>query len=145
MNAQLNGSAQFGAVIPALRYDDPKAAIEFLCRAFGFEKHAIYENEQGIVEHAELFFGSGIIMLGHARDSELAKLTRRPHDIGGVTQSVYVVVSVVDLHYAHAIAASTEIVVPLAEQSHGGKVYSARDPEGHVWSFGTYNPGTPSQ
>ncbi|KZB55690.1 glyoxalase [Thalassospira lucentensis] len=133
-------SKTHGNIIPALHYDDAKAAIEFLCRAFGFEKHAIYQNEDGIVEHAELVLGNGMIMLGQARDSTYGKLTRRPNDIGGVTQSIYIIVPDADLHYARAVAASTEIVMPLEEQDYGGKVYSARDPEGHIWSFGTYDP-----
>ncbi|OSQ47382.1 VOC family protein [Thalassospira alkalitolerans] len=140
MNARPNGFSKHSTVIPALHYDDAKAAIEFLCRAFAFEKHAIYENEDGIIEHAELIFGNGMIMLGQARDSQYGKLTRRPRDIGGVTQSIYIIVPDADLHYAHAIAASTEIVMPLEAQNHGGKAYSARDPEGHIWSFGTYDP-----
>ena len=133
-------SRTHGNIIPALHYDDAKAAIEFLCRAFGFEKHAIYQNEDGIVEHAELVLGNGMIMLGQARDSTYGKLTRRPNVIGGVTQSIYIIVPDADLHYARAVAASTEIVMPLEEQDYGGKVYSARDPEGHIWSFGTYDP-----
>src|ERR1700754_4166149 len=65
-------------VIPALQYRDAKAAIEFLCRAFGFEKKAVYEDKDGSVAHAELTHGNGMIMLGSAKDSEYGKLLKRP-------------------------------------------------------------------
>jgi uncharacterized glyoxalase superfamily protein PhnB len=56
-------------IIPALRYRDATAAIEWLCKAFGFEKHAVYAGDDGVIEHAQLTFGNGMIMLGSARDT----------------------------------------------------------------------------
>ena len=55
-------------MIPAIRYLDAPAAIEWLCRAFGFEKHAVYEDSAGGIAHAQLTFGSGMIMVGSLRD-----------------------------------------------------------------------------
>lgn len=49
-------------------------------------------------------------------------------------------VSDIDAHYAHAKANGAQIVMPLAETSYGAREYSARDIEGHLWSFGTYDP-----
>src|SRR5690349_16369896 len=88
------------SVIPALQYKDAKAAIEFLCRAFGFEKKAVYEDKDGSVAHAELTHGNGMIMLGSAKDTEYGKLLKRPSDVGAVTMSVYIVVDDVDAHFA---------------------------------------------
>ena len=66
------------SVIPALQYQNAKAAIEFLCNAFGFEKNAVYEEADGSVAHAQLTHGNGMIMLGSVKDSEYSKLLKRP-------------------------------------------------------------------
>jgi len=72
-------------VIPALQYQDARAAIEFLCKAFGFEKNAVYEDKDGSIAHAQLTHGNGMVMLGSVKDTEYGKLLKRPHDAGGVT------------------------------------------------------------
>src|ERR1700742_1369834 len=97
------------SIIPALHYKDAKAAIEFLCRAFGFEKKAVYEDKDGSIAHAELLHGNGMIMLGSVKDTEYGKLLRRPNDAGGVTMSVYIIVGDVDAHFARAKAAGAII------------------------------------
>jgi len=127
------------SVIPALQYKDAKAAIEFLCKAFGFEKKAVYE-DGGLVAHAELTFGNGMIMLGSVKDTEYGKLLVRPADAGGVTMSTYLIVEDVDAHFARAKAAGAQIVREPVTQDYGGRDYTCKDPEGHVWSFGTYDP-----
>ena len=43
-------------IIPAIRYRNAKAMIEWLCQAFGFEKKAVYAGADDIVMHAELTF-----------------------------------------------------------------------------------------
>src|SRR5262245_9848138 len=131
------------SVIPALQYKDAKAAIEFLCRAFGFEKKAVYEDKDGSVAHAELTHGNGMIMLGSAKDTEYGKLLKRPADAGGVTMSVYIIVDDVDAHFARAKAAGAAIAREPVTQDYGGRDYTCKDPEGHVWSFGTYDPWAP--
>jgi uncharacterized glyoxalase superfamily protein PhnB len=127
-------------VIVCLRYRDAPAAIAWLCRAFGFDKHALYEGEGGIIEHAQLTFGRGMIMLGSARDTEYGQLIRTPAEAGGNTQSTYLIVEDADAHYARARAAGAEIVIELVTQDYGGRDYTCKDPEGHVWTFGTYDP-----
>ena len=126
------------SVIPALQYRDAKAAIAFLCDAFGFEKKAVYE-DGGVVIHAELTFGNGMIMLGSVKDTEYSKLLVRPIDAGGVTMSAYVVVDDADAHFARAKAAGAQIVRELVTQDYG-RDYTCKDLEGHVWTFGTYDP-----
>jgi uncharacterized glyoxalase superfamily protein PhnB len=127
------------SVIPALQYNDAKAAIEFLCTAFGFAKNAVYE-EDGLIAHAQLTYGNGMIMMGSAKDTEYGKLLRRPADVGGVTMSVYVVVEDADAHFARAKAAGAQIVREPVTQDYGGRDYTCKDPEGNVWTFGTYDP-----
>jgi uncharacterized glyoxalase superfamily protein PhnB len=118
-------------VIPTLHYDDAHAAIEFLTNAFGFGRHAVYEDDDGKVVHAELTAPGGWIMLGSRR-------TDSPYDVG--RSSVYVVVEDVDGHCARAKAAGAEVFREPEDQDYGGRDYSCRDPEGNVWSFGTYAP-----
>ena len=128
-------------IIPCLRYRDAPAAIDWLCRAFGFERHAVYA-EGDIVHHAQLVFGNGMVMLGSADTaSEWGRRIAQPGDIGGLeTQSPCVVVADVDAHYARAVAAGAELVQDIADQDYGGRGYSCRDPEGHLWWFGSYDP-----
>jgi uncharacterized glyoxalase superfamily protein PhnB len=127
-------------VVPALQYEDAPAAIDFLCRAFGFEKSAVYEGEGGSIDHAQLTLGNGMIMLGSVKETEYGKLLVRPREAGGVTMSVYVIVDDADAHFARAKAAGAEITHELVTKDYGGRDYSCKDPEGNVWTFGTYDP-----
>jgi len=128
------------SVIPALQYNDAKAAIEFLCKAFGFAKNAVYEEPDGSVAHAQLTHGNGMVMLGSVKDTEYGKLLRRPAEAGGVTMSVYVVVDDADAHFERAKAAGAQIVREPVTQDYGGRDSTCKDPEGHVWAFGAYDP-----
>ena len=128
-------------VIPTLRYNDAAAAIEWLCEAFGFEKHLVVPGEDGSIAHAQLVFGNGMIMLASARASEFDALHKSPGALGGtVSQSPYIVVDDAGKHYARAVAAGAEIVIELKDEDYGGQDYSCRDLEGHVWNFGSYDP-----
>ncbi len=128
-------------IIPTMRYQDATAAIDWLCEAFGFERHLVVPGDQDTIAHAQLTFGRGMIMLGSARDDEYGVYIKTPRDLNGVTsQAPYVVVGDADAHYAHAVAAGAEIVRDIKDEAHGGRAYSCRDPEGHLWNFGTYDP-----
>ncbi|MBO6573820.1 MAG: VOC family protein [Rhodothermales bacterium] len=128
-------------VIPTLRYNDAATAVEWLCEAFGFEKHLVVPGEDGTVIHAQLTFGRGMVMLGSARSDEFGAVQRPPDSADApVTQSPYIVVSDADDHYARAVAAGAHVVMELADQDYGGRLYTCRDLEGHVWSFGSYDP-----
>lgn len=120
-------------IIPAFRYDDARAAIAFLCEAFGFEEHASYEDDDGVVMHAELKRGESYIMLGQTREENRERVPAGP-------STVYVVAEDVDALHARAAAAGAEIVEGLTERDYGSREFSARDPAGNVWSFGTYAP-----
>lgn len=142
-------------VIPALRYRNVAAAIDWLCKAFGFAKHLVVIGDNGAIRYVQLTFGSGMVMVGPVQESALGKLMRQPDEIGGAeTQTCYFVVKDVAAHYARAKAAGAEIVLDIETRANGGLGYSCRDPEGHIWNFGTYNPwrrsakrpqGAPSQ
>jgi uncharacterized glyoxalase superfamily protein PhnB len=128
-------------IIPALRYRDAPAAIEWLCRAFGFEKHLVVPGEQGKIAHAQLTFGNGMIMLGSGHGGAYDRLIRNPSEIGpAVTQAPYIIVADPDDHYRQARAAGAEMIMDIADQEHGGRAYTCRDPEGHIWNFGDYDP-----
>jgi uncharacterized glyoxalase superfamily protein PhnB len=86
-------------IIPVLRYRDAPAAIEWLCRGFGFEKHSVVPHEDGSVAHAQLSFGNGMIMLASVpkTETEFGRLMKQPDETGGAqTQTSYVVVTDVD-------------------------------------------------
>ena len=128
-------------VIPALRYRDAPAAIEWLCRTFGFEKHLVVPGEAGTIAHAELSFGNGMIMLGSVVETAFGRLMKQPDEIGGAeTQSAYVVVNDADAVYARAKAAGARIAIDIKDEDYGGRGFSCYDLEGHLWSFGTYDP-----
>ncbi len=127
-------------IIPTLRYVDAMAAIDWLCAAFGFEKHLVVPNETGGVAHAQLVRDGMMIMLGSGQEGAYDDLVRRPAEAGGVTQSPYLVVDDPDAVHAQAKEAGAEIVMAIADWDHGGRGFSCRDPEGHVWNFGSYDP-----
>ena len=128
-------------VIPVLRYRDAPAAIEWLCQTFGFVKNLVVPNEDGTIAHAQLSFGNGMVMLGSVKESEFDRFMKQPDEIGGAeTQSAYVIVSDADALYARAKTAGAKIVLDIKDEDHGGRGFSCRDPEGHLWNFGTYDP-----
>ena len=130
-----------GTVVPTLRYRDVAAAIDWLCNAFGFDKHHIVSGDDGAVRYAELTFGNGMIMLGPVEDAGLDKFMTQPADTGGAeTQICYLFVVDATAHCARARAAGAEIVLDIEDADSNGRGYSCRDLEGHVWNFGTYDP-----
>ena len=115
-------------VYPFLRYADADAALEWLGRAFGFEEVEVHrggDGETAPIVHAEIALGPGIVMFGQGD----------PADRG-----IYVAVDDADAHYEQAKAAGAEIVREIEDTDYGSREYTARDPEGNVWSFGTYRP-----
>jgi len=128
-------------VIPTLLYRDAPAAIDWLCATFGFAKHVVYPGENGTIAHAELTFGNGMIMLGSAREEGYGELVTTPAKLGGATtQAAYIVVADADALYARVRQAGAEIAMEINATNYGSREFSCRDPEGHVWNFGTYDP-----
>jgi uncharacterized glyoxalase superfamily protein PhnB len=129
-------------LIPSLRYRDAHAAIAWLERAFGMTRHAVYDGKAGNVDHAELRFGTGMIMLGSATNpGPNIRFYATPAEIDGrVTSPLYLVTPDCESLWASAKAAGAEVVMELKAMEYGGKAFTVRDPEGYLWSVGEYDP-----
>ncbi len=131
-------------VMPALRYLDAKAAIGWLTNVFGFERHAVYETPDGSIAHAELTLNGGMIMLGSKKNDEFARNFKSPAEVGGIeTRSAYIVVADADAAWARAQAAGAPVVRTIQNTDYGSREFAVKDPEGHTWSAGTYDPWQP--
>ncbi len=102
-------------IYPTLRYDDAPAAIRFLTGTLGLVAGDVFENPDGTVAHAQLSWGTGVVML-------------------------YLAVADPDAHHARAVAAGAEVVMELTDQDYGSREFAVRDPEDNRWCFGTYQP-----
>lgn len=124
---------------PGFVYSDLKLAMAWLEKAFGFRTLMAVPNEDGSYAHVEMAYGPIIIMPSGARDEWGWK---SPRDAGATTASLYVYVPDDELsaHYARAKEAGAEIGMPLEPKDYGGSSYTARDLDGHYWSFGSYKP-----
>ncbi|MEZ5824565.1 MAG: STAS/SEC14 domain-containing protein [Geminicoccaceae bacterium] len=120
-------------IIPTFRYRDTRAMVDWLCVAFGFERKLVVDGDDGKVMHAQLSYGGGFVMLGSASENDPER-----------GEHVYVVVSDPDAHCARARREGAVIVDEVADQDYGGRLYSAKDPEGRIWHFGSYDPGNPA-
>jgi uncharacterized glyoxalase superfamily protein PhnB len=130
-------------IMPALRYRNAPAAIDWLCQVFGFEKHAVYSGPENTIGHAELKLGGGMIMLGSYKEDAYGRGFKSPGELGGVeTRSAYIVVDDADAVYEKAKAAGGIIIRELQNTDYGSREFTVKDPEGHSWSVGTYNPWT---
>jgi uncharacterized glyoxalase superfamily protein PhnB len=126
-------------IFPTLRFRDAPRMIAWLGEAFGIERSAVYEGPNGTVAHAQLMFGPSMLMCGSAPSADTADELA----IATGTASLYLVLgddAAVDAHCARARAAGAEIIREPVDQDYGGRDYSARDPEGNLWSFGSYRP-----
>ncbi len=123
-------------IFPILRYEDARAAIGWLCAAFGFRERFSVPSTGSFVRHAQLSLDENLIMLGSARDDGL----KSPLSLGAATQALYVHVPDLDAHFERARSAGAEIASPPQTTDFGSREYHARDPEGHLWTFGSYLP-----
>jgi uncharacterized glyoxalase superfamily protein PhnB len=124
-----------------MRYRDLAAAVDWLCATFGFDKQVAVSGADGGTVYAQLTYGPSMVMLGAVRETDLDRLLRQPDEVGGIeTQSCYVVVDDIDAHYARTVEAGAEILLEVQGDGFGRRGYSCRDPQGHIWNFGTYNP-----
>ena len=127
-----------GDIYPSVSYEDAAAAIEWLCRAFGFAKRFAVEGEGGRIEHSELSLGRAVIMVS-SQKADAGRIS--PRRAGGCTQTLNLYVADPDAHYAIAMAAGAKIERGLQDEDYGARGYMVSDPEGHLWYFGTYRPG----
>jgi uncharacterized glyoxalase superfamily protein PhnB len=126
--------AESPTIIPSLRYKDGNAAIGWLTKAFGFTAGMVVPGEDGGLAHAELTYHGGAVMLGSTTDGGDGRLPVET----GPSWTYVVVPDDVEAHYRRALAAGAEVVQELENTGYGSQGYTVRDPEGHVWSFGTY-------
>jgi uncharacterized glyoxalase superfamily protein PhnB len=122
---------------PTMRCRDAEAMIKWLEDVLGFTERVVYRAD-GVVQHAELAFGSSILMLGQDRAGDYGKL------VGDLdarrTDAIYVAVDDADALYAKVKAAGAKIEMELYDTDYGSRDFACRDPEGNLWSFGTYWP-----
>lgn len=116
-------------IVPYLSYKDGAAAIDFLGAAFGFVVNIRADADDGSVEHAELVYGDGVVLMGTA-------------DLPTGSPGIYVVVEDVDAHYANAMEKGAFLIYPPEDTAWGTRRYRCKDPEGHEWTFGSYRPST---
>src|SRR5262245_60454221 len=127
-------------IYPCLFYDDPLAAIEFLERAFGFQRRVLIPDAERGVMHSELTFSAapdaGVSSGASSRPDE-GWVSPRQLPRGAVNQMLSVQVDDPDAHFARALAAGAVITRPLRDESYGSRGYICRDPEGNFWCFAT--------
>ncbi|AKV00779.1 Glyoxalase family protein [Labilithrix luteola] len=125
-------------------YEDPAKAIDWLCKAFGFEVRLKVEGEGGRIEHSELVLDDGLIMVSSAGGKSTRKVPlpgTSPRALGGaITQALCVFVDDADAHCERARAAGAKILEPPTTTDYGedywaDRTYRAEDPEGHHWWF----------
>lgn len=134
----------FPRISGSVFYEDPVRAIDFLCAAFGFEVRLKIVGEGGRIEHSELTYGDGLIMVGHVggKSSRPGGLpTASPKSLDGRnTQMMCIVVDDADAHAANAERAGARIIDAPMTNDYGedywiDRSYRAEDPEGHQWWF----------
>lgn len=130
-----------GNIIPSMRYKNAPEAIKWLCEAFGFKENLIVPGEKNTIEHAQLTYGNAMIMLGSVKDNEFDKYLKTPQELDGInTQTPYIIVPEIDKHYENALLHGAKIILEIKDEDYGGRGYTCCDPEGYLWSFGSYDP-----
>ena len=129
-------------VIPCLRYRDAHAAIAWLEAALGFTKQVAFDGPDGTIVHSQLTLGDGMIMVSSVSGmGDFAHLIRQPDEFAlAETQAPCLIVKDAAAVHAAAMAAGATIVKPLEQMPYGGAAFTCRDPEGHLWSVGEYDP-----
>lgn len=130
-------SSQAPRIYATFRYRNAAKMIDWLCEAFGFRVRVRYGDGDD-VRHAELALGSSMIMVGHTREDAYGRMVGLPGNGGG--KSIYIAVDDTDAAYARAKAAGATILEEPVDRDYGSRDFMCADPEGNVWSFGTYWP-----
>ena len=122
----------------SLPYRNAPQAIEWLCEVFGLGKHAIYPGENGTIMHSELTLGPSVLMVHSMRPgTPYAELVRHPDEVGGVeTASISLTVPDADEVYRRAVARGAKMIFDIEDKPYGGRAFTCRDPEGHIWNVG---------
>jgi uncharacterized glyoxalase superfamily protein PhnB len=123
---------------PVLRYEDAHAAIDFLEAAFGGQRVQVHENDDGAVVHAELRLAGEVVLISSTGAGNPV------FDQGAGRSVVYIALDDVDALHQRALEAGADILMAPTDQDYGSRDFAARDPEGNIWSFGTYRPAESS-
>lgn len=132
-----NAAIEAPRLYPTLSCRDAEAMIAWLKDVLGFTEHVVYRSD-GIVAHAELAFGSSILMLGQHRNNEYGELVGDLH--ARRTDAIYVAVDDPDALHARVEAGGGKIEMTPHDTDYGSRDFTCRDPEGNLWAFGTYWP-----
>jgi len=132
----MNSTPLVGDVYPSLTYDDARAAIDWLCKAFGFTARLVVPGSDLRIEHSELTLGEAVVMVSKP---EMGRVSQK--GLSGVSQALSIRVDDPDTHFRQAKVAGAAIIRDLRDEEYGSRGYMAKDLEGHVWYFGTYRPG----
>jgi uncharacterized glyoxalase superfamily protein PhnB len=129
------------SVYPSLAYEDADSAIEWLTQTFAFTVRMVVPGDGGGILHGELVTQEGdtIMVLSTIHST---RRDRSPRSLGGTAQSVYVATGDPDALHARALEAGAEVFNPIHDAGYG-REFCCYDPEGHIWTFGTYVPGRP--
>ena len=127
-------------LLPLLCYRDPERAIEWLRKSFGLETRCVAKRVDGGFAYAHLGSGEELIMVSPAPDAKTDSLIKAVPDAKAPPQACYFVVADIEAHFKRAKDAGAAIELEIKDYEHGGRRYSCRDLEGHVWTFGTYDP-----
>jgi len=117
-------------ITPYLLYRDVAKSLKFLTKAFGFKTLETMKDDDGVIQHAAMHFGDGLVMMGYP-----GRKYKNPKKLGHVTQSLYVMVDDVDTHFKNAKKAGAKILEKPSDMFYGHRRYGAADPEGHEWYF----------
>jgi uncharacterized glyoxalase superfamily protein PhnB len=132
--AQSPPPSDWPRISSAIVYDDLKAALDWLPKAFGFELRVLVQDGDGNIHHTELEFGGGVVMVSASGQPTPDGCSPKSQS-GRYTQSLLVFVDDVDAHFECAKAAGAEIISPPDTRDYGDRIYSCLDPEGHPWYF----------
>ncbi len=121
-------------IMSAIVYQDPRAALAWLEKAFGFETVMVIEDDTGEIVHSEMRHGESLVVVAKEWDED----HKSPASISGKnTQSLHIhIEGDIHAHFERAKAAGATIIVGPEEQFYGDTVYRCRDPDGHVWTVG---------
>jgi uncharacterized glyoxalase superfamily protein PhnB len=119
------------SVVPTFTFDDADAALRFLVDVLGFGESNVTRGDDGSIQHAELSWGGGLIMVG-------PKGAGSPFNVG--PSCTYMALDDPDAHFERVTAGDVDVVMGLTDQPYGSREFAVRDAEGNLWCFGTYRP-----
>jgi uncharacterized glyoxalase superfamily protein PhnB len=119
------------SVVPTFTYEDATAAVRYLVDVLGFTESSVSKGDDGSVEHAELSWETGLIMVGPRREGS-------PFSVG--PSCTFLTLDDPDAHFERVTSGDVDVAMGLTDQPYGSREFAVRDAEGNLWCFGTYRP-----